>query len=470
MIVMKFGGTSVQDAASIRAAVSIVQRRRDQQPVVVVSAIAGATRELLTLATTALEQGWQAACALLASLENRHRAILADLGLDATAKRQVGDTITKYAEEIEEFLKGVALLKQLTRQTQDTILVYGERFSTLLFQAAAQSSGLDVETVDAATVMITDARFRAARPDRAELETRSAATILPIVTQGRIPVTQGFIGATRDGIPTTMGFEASDYSASLIGAALGASEIQIWTDVAGMLTTGHGAVDDVKCVRELTFGEAAELSLFGAKVLHPKTVEPAIDRNIPVRIMHAANPDAPGTTITAAPAATGVPVKSIAVKEQVTTLRMRPLSPTPRHVSLRLIAEIVDRYELSPILITTSGHRMVWVFDDPGLGAAADMSPALAAFATHFDTTCDPDCAIVSLVGEMTERADSTLARALRVLTDTTLHIASHGASDTSLSFVMPRHETAHAVRKLHDEFFAGAALGGLFAPAEAPR
>ena len=130
MIVMKFGGTSVQDARRLRAAVSIVERYREQQPVVVVSAIAGATRELLTLAATALEQGWQAACALLAPLENRHRAILADLGLDATAKREIGDTITKYAEEIEEYHKGIALLKQLTPQTQDTILASGERFST----------------------------------------------------------------------------------------------------------------------------------------------------------------------------------------------------------------------------------------------------------------------------------------------------------------------------------------------------
>jgi aspartate kinase len=466
---MKFGGTSVQDAGRIRAAVSIVERHREQQPVVVVSAIGGATRELLSLAATALEQGWQAACALLAPLENRHRGILADLGLDAAAKREVGDTITKYAEEIEEFLKGIALLKQLTPQTQDTILAYGERFSTLLFVAAARSAGLDVESVDAATVMITDARFREARPDRAELATRSAAVIGPIVSAGRVPVTQGFIGATRNGMPTTMGFEASDYSASLLGAALGAGEIQIWTDVVGMLTTGHPAASDVKCVRELSFGEAAELSLFGAKVLHPQTVEPAIDSNIPVRIMHAANPDAPGTTIIAEPTPTGVPVKSIAVKEQVTTLRMRPLSPAPSHTSARTIAEIVDRYELSPILITTSGHRMVWVFDNPGLGAASDTSPALAAFRSHFDTACDPDCAIVSLVGEMTERAASTLARALRVLTDTTLHIASHGPSDASLSFVMPRDQAADAVCKLHDEFFGGAALGGLFASTEVP-
>lgn len=464
---MKFGGTSVQDAARIRAAVSIVQRHRDQQPVVVVSAIAGATRELLILGTTALEQGWQAACALLAPLENRHRGILADLGLDAPAKREVGDTITRYAEEIEALLKGIALLKQLTAQTQDTILGYGERFSTLLFEAAARSSGLDVETVDAATIMITDARFREARPDRSELQARSAATILPIILGGRVPLTQGFIGATRDGLPTTMGFEASDYTASLLGAALGAGEIQIWTDVVGMLTTGHPAVEDVKCVRELSFAEAAELSLFGAKVLHPKTVEPAIDGNIPVRVMHAANPDAPGTTIIATPTPTGVPVKSIAVKEQVTTLRLHPLHPTPSHESARVIAEIVDRYELSPILITTSGHRMLWVFDNPGLGAATDPSPALAAFGSHFETTCDPDCAIVSLVGELTERAASTLARALRVLTDTTLHIASHGPSDASLSFVMPSHQAADAVKKLHDEFFAGAALGGLFTSAE---
>jgi aspartokinase len=140
------------------------------------------------------------------------------------------------------------------------------------------------------------------------------------------------------------------------------------------------------------------------------------------------------------------------------------LNPTPGHETARTIAEIVHRYELSPILTTTSGHRMVWVFDNPGLGAASEGSPALAAFGKHFDTACDPDCAIVSLVGEMRERAASTLARALRVLTDTTLHIASHGPSDTSLSFVMPKHQAADAVRKLHDEFFGGAALGGLFA------
>jgi len=356
MIVMKFGGTSLQDAVCIRRAVDIVTQRRGQQPLVVVSAIGTTTQALLALGHTALADGTAAAAPLLEGVLDHHRTVLGDLAVAADTAAQTERGIGQLGHNIARLLEGVSLLQQLTPRTEDALMSHGERFSTLLFAAWAHHSGLDVVPVDAATVIITDARFRMAQPDRDELRARARATIQPLIEGHRIPVIEGFIGATREGTPTTMGFEASDYTASLLGAALDAAEIQIWTDVDGMLTTGSSDVEGVMSIRELSFEEAAELSFFGAKVLHPKTIDPAVERNIPVRILHSRHPQGAGTTIFGAPGQAGVAVKSIAVKEDVIVVRVRSLRPVPMHRTMWLIGETLDRHH-SPSLPPRNSTR-----------------------------------------------------------------------------------------------------------------
>ena len=462
MIIMKFGGTSLQDADCIRRAVHIVAQRRDQRPVVVVSAIGRTTRTLLRVCEMALADGAETAGGQLEELAGHHRAILADLGIEQSAQASAWNAMARYLDDIRQLLQGISLLRQLTPRTEDAIIAHGERFSTLLFAAAARDADLDVAPVDATTVMITDSRFRMARPDRTELNSRARATILPLVEQGRIPLIEGFIGATRDGVPTTLGFEASDYTASLLGAALDASEIQIWTDVGGMLTSGDPRVENVMSIRQLSFDEAAELSFFGAKVLHPSTIEPAAEKNICVRILHSRFPDGCGTTIRAAPESAGVAVKSIAVKENIIVINLRSRQPAPIHRTTRSVGEALDRHEVSAHLMASSGSRVVLALD-----VDQQLDHLLQELGETFEVSPTENCVIVSVVGEDIGRTPGVVTRAASVLEHIPLLMVSYGASDSSASFVVSKDDVDEVVMMLHRELFGESAPSDIFVPTE---
>ena len=316
--------------------------------------------------------------------------------------------------------------------------------------------------MDATTVMITDSRFRMARPDRTELNSRARATILPLVEQGRIPLIEGFIGATRDGVPTTLGFEASDYTASLLGAALDASEIQIWTDVGGMLTSGDSRVENVMSIRQLSFDEAAELSFFGAKVLHPSTIEPAVEKNIRIRILHSRYPDGCGTTIFAAPESAGVAVKSIAVKENVMVVNLRPHQPAPIHRTTWSVGEALDRHEVSAHLMASSGNRIVLALD-----VSQQLDQLLQELGETFEVSPTENCVIVSVVGEDIGRTPGVVTRAASVLEHIPLLMVSYGASDSSASFVVSKADVDEVVMMLHRELFGESAPSDIFVPTE---
>ena len=459
---MKFGGTSLQDADCIRRAVHIVAQRRDQRPVVVVSAIGRTTRTLLRVCEMALADGAETAGGQLEELAGHHRAILADLGIEQSAQASAWNAMARYLDDIRQLLQGISLLRQLTPRTEDAIIAHGERFSTLLFAAAARDADLDVAPVDATTVMITDSRFRMARPDRTELNSRARATILPLVEQGRIPLIEGFIGATRDGVPTTLGFEASDYTASLLGAALDASEIQIWTDVGGMLTSGDPRVENVMSIRQLSFDEAAELSFFGAKVLHPSTIEPAAEKNICVRILHSRFPDGCGTTIRAAPESAGVAVKSIAVKENIIVINLRSRQPAPIHRTTRSVGEALDRHEVSAHLMASSGSRVVLALD-----VDQQLDHLLQELGETFEVSPTENCVIVSVVGEDIGRTPGVVTRAASVLEHIPLLMVSYGASDSSASFVVSKADVDEVVMMLHRELFGESAPSDIFVPTE---
>ena len=449
MIVMKFGGSSLKDTHCIRRAVDIVAQHRDEQPVVVVSAIGRTTQALVRLGHTALTEGFPAAELLLDDLLQDHRTLLGDLHVDPQPAAEIESGIAQLGENIARLLEGVSLLRELTPRTEDAIIGQGERFSTLLFSAAASSAGLDVERVDATKVIITDDRFRAARPDRDEIVTRARTAFLPLLETRRIPVIEGFIGATPEGTPTTMGFEASDYTASLLGAALDASEIQIWTDVPGILTTGRSGVEGVLSVAELSFDEAAELSFFGAKVLHPRTIDPAADRNIPVRILHSRDPEGTGTKIFGAPLRTGGAVKSIAVEKGVLLVRADSPRPVPAHRTLGFLGKTLDRHEISPQLLSVSGHRMVFA-----VSGSRNLHTMLGELGGRLEVSRKEDCAIVSLVGADTGTAPAVLTRATEVMGDIPILMTAQGVSDTSLSLVVSEADVQEVVERLHGAFF----------------
>ncbi len=298
MVVMKFGGTSVQDAACLRQVVSIVAAHRGARPLIVVSAVAGVTRQLLRLGEMAAAGHAADVTAAHDDVRGRHLDTLRDLELgDPTygaVRRALDDLFAALRAIVDKIMRQAAYPPRM----QDAVMSFGERLSSTLLVAASAEAGLPAHHVDAATFMITDDRFRSARPHPAEIRRRARTLIVPAVAAGKLVITEGFIGATDRGVATTMGFEASDLSASLLGAAIDAAEVQIWTDVPGMLSAGHAAVQAPLVVPRLTFDEAADLALFGAKVLHPGSIEPARDKGIPVRILQTSNPAGEGTWIT----------------------------------------------------------------------------------------------------------------------------------------------------------------------------
>ncbi len=457
MIVMKFGGTSLQDVESIRRAVDIVAKQQDRNPLVVVSAIGATTRDLLHLGDLALSDSVDAARVSLASVAQRHRDILGELN-GRPPDPSAGDKISAYVDDITRLLQGISLLQEFTPRTQDAIIAHGERLSSLLFVTAARDAGLDAVSIDAGGVVITDARFRAARPDREELGRRARNTIAPVIAENRIPVVEGFIGATPDGVTTTMGFEASDYTASLLGAALNAAEIQIWTDVGGMLTTGHAGVDDVMSIRELSFDEAAEMSFFGAKVLHPNTIEPAVDKNIPLRVLHSACPERKGTTIFGSTSNTRGVVKSIAVQDEVVVVRLRSPHATPIHRAFWSIGETLDRHEVSTHLVASSGRRAVLV-----VAASRQLDRVLAELEQTLELSPSEHGVIVSLVGEDVGATPEIVSRATSAIEDVLILTAPYGASDTSVSFVVRQENADEVVMKLHTTFFDKDVRPGVF-------
>ena len=462
MIVMKFGGTSLQDAESIQRAVAIVAKHMDRTPLVVVSAIGATTKALLDLGDIALSDGVDAARRSLEGIAQRHRDILKELN-GASSDLSADDTISTYVDDVTCLLQGISLLQELTPRTEDAIIAHGERLSSLLFVAAARDAGLDVVSIDAGSVVITDSRFRAARPDREELGRRARDTIAPVMAENRIPVVEGFIGATRDGITSTMGFEASDYTASLLGAALDADEIQIWTDVCGMLTTGNARVENVMRIRELSFDEAAEMSFFGAKVLHPNTIDPAVEKSIPVRVLHSLSPDGAGTTISGAVGNTRGVVKSITVRGEVVVVRLRPRHPTPIHRTFWSIGETLDRHEVSTHLLAASGGRVVLV-----VAASRELDHVLAELEETLELSPREDGVIVSLVGEDVRTMPGIVTRATSAVEPVPILMAPYGASDTSVSFVVPQENADEVVMKLHTTFFDGDIPEGVFVRAEA--
>ena len=413
MIVMKFGGTSVHDGPAMRRAVEIIESQRDRRPIVVSSAIAGATDALLRMGRTALSGDTRAAQEILSELLSRHRWILFDLGLEKPAERELADDMARHAEELGNFTRGVVLLRELTPRIQDAMVGYGERLAVGLLTAALRARGLDAVHVDAREVMLTDARFGKARPNREMLPQRCREKVASLVESGKIPITEGFLGATAEGEPTTLGRGGSDFTASLLGAALEAEEIQIWTDVDGMLTADHRLVPDSMKIRELSFAEAAELAYFGARVLHPSTIEPAVSRGIPVRILNSRRPSASGTTITPQGRKSGVAVKSIAAKKGITVIDVKSHRMLMAHGFLKSMFEVFDHLEVPVDLVSTSEVSVSLTVD-----SAEKLARVVEELSVFSEVTVERDCAIVCLVGEELRSTPRIASRVFTALGD----------------------------------------------------
>ena len=451
MIVMKFGGTSVQDAAAIDRTAKIVLGRLDRSPVVVVSALARVTEALLGLARTARERSTDLAVAVIEDLRERHLITARNLLETYKTSRlvEVEQEIHSQFADLENLVRSVATLGELTLRSQDAIASFGERLSSVIIAAALESRGVAADLVDSRSFIITDDSFSKAAPDLQETSSRTLAVVGPLVSAGRVPVAQGFIGSTVGGVTTTIGRGGSDYSAALIGAALGAEAIEIWTDVDGLMTADPRAVPNAKRIRVISFAEASELSYFGAKVLHPSTVLPAVERGIPVHIYNTNNPGCEGTLIVAQPRPSRNLIKSIAFKRGVTIVNVTSTRMLLAYGFLRTIFEVFDRHKTSVDVVTTSEVSVSITLDN-----ADQLEPITRDLGGIGEVSIERGKAIICVVGDNLKFTPGVASRLFKAIASTNVNMISQGASEINLTFVIDESDVESVARSLHDEFF----------------
>jgi aspartate kinase len=448
-IVMKFGGTSVGDAKAIQRVAAIVRDRLPQRPVVVVSAMARVTDQLLEMARAAGAGNRKTALTLARELRERHYNTAGELLGTALFTQFHGDLGGEF-EELEELLRGIAAVGELTPRTADHVASFGEVLSSKLVTAALSAHQLDSALVDARDCVVTDDTFTRAAPLFEETNRKLHETVLPLLERGRIPVMGGFIGATRSGITTTIGRGGSDFSASIVGAGLEAERIEIWTDVDGMMTTDPSLCPDARRIKVISFEEAAELAYFGAKVLHPATVLPAIQKNIPVYILNSHNPACAGTRISARAPHSKNFFKAIAAKKRITIVDVAAPRMLLAHGFLRAIFEAFDRHRMAVDVVSTSEVSVSLTLD------SNESIPALAAdLARLADVKYEGRKAIVCLVGENLREIPGIAAHVFGELADIKIRMISQGASEINLTFVIDEDLVPDVVRRLHRAFFA---------------
>jgi len=448
VIVMKFGGTSVESAAAIERVARIVHQRQDRHPVVVVSAMGKTTNKLLAIAAAAIEGQRAEYIRLLHDLRDYHSREARQV-VPLEERAALDRFLDEHFQELTELVKGLAVLGELTPRSVDAISSYGERLSSFVVTQAFRHYGMRAVHLDSRDVIVTDKRHTQAAPDFPETYSRLAETVPPLARDA-VVVMGGFIGASRDGVTTTLGRGGSDFTASIVGAGIGAEEIQIWTDVDGMLTADPTILPGGHRVKTISFAEAAELAYFGAKVLHPATVVPAIEKNIPVLILNSRRPDVPGTRITAESVPSSNAVKSIACKRKITVVNIHSNRMLMAHGFLRRIFDVFDRLETPVDMVATSEVSVSLTIDN-----VRNVDAILAELRQFAEASVEHDQVIVCLVGDDIRYTPGVARRTFNSLDGINIRMISQGASLLNLSFVVKEADLRAAVERLHREFFS---------------
>lgn len=459
MIVSKFGGTSVADRPAIERLISIIRAARQvsiqpespdwRGPVVVVSALGGATDRLLGLAAEAGAGDIDGAREHLRALCARHIDV-AGVITESKARAEVEQFIRQEFDALDRVVGALGVLREVTPRWLDAIAATGEVLSSRIVAAALSSHGLAAGWVDARRVVVTTNDHMAAAPLWPETTEALQDVVEPVLIARQIPVIGGFVGATRDGVTTTLGRGGSDYSAAIIGACLGASEIHIWTDVDGMLTADPRIVPNVRVVPHLSFAEASELAYFGAKVLHPATIQPAVARNIPVRILNSRRPeDSRGTLITRDRPAGSGPLTAVASKQGVTVVDITSTRMLMAHGFLRRIFEVFEQFRTSVDVVTTSEVSVSVTIDD-----ARRVPEIMAALADVADVTREDDMAIICAVGDGLQNDATLVARLLDAMDGVPVRMLSQAAARRNITLVLRAADLASVLTRVHDRFF----------------
>ena len=449
MIVLKFGGTSVADAAAIDRAAEIVRGRLSRRPVVVVSAIAGATNALLAMAEHATGGQLLVALRELQALRDRHLdeadALLGDTAEGNEAVTEMGATF----DELAHLLEALSVLGHETPRSLDAIAAVGEQLSSHLVVAAFCQRGVPARLVDAREVMFTDDAFTRAEPLTDRIAVAARERVQPIIREGHVPVMAGFIGATEAGVTTTLGRNGSDYSASLLGAALRAKAIEIWTDVDGMLTADPRVVEGARLIDEIRFDEAAELASFGAK-LHPNTIAPAVRLGIPVFVLNSRKPEGKGTRITFD--APRRPVSAVVSKRKTTVVKVSSPRMLLAPGFLYTVFEIFSRHRTSVDVVATSEVSISLTVDD-----ATGLDEAVVDLRRVGDVSIERNRGVVAVVGAGLNESPSAMSQALGAVGGARLHMLSLSATGINLTLVVDDADVTPIVRRLHAAFFEGA-------------
>ena len=448
MIVCKFGGTSVQDAEAIERIAGIIHQRLKERPIVVASAMGKTTNQLLQAAQSAAKGKRAEALELINKLKEKHLHETEKLGL-AASDGDLFDTINSLFKEIGNIIGGLSVLGELTPRSMDAMASFGERLSTLILTEAFVKRDIPAQLMDARQCMITDDNFTRAAPLFDLTDAAIREQLIPAVKAGRVPVFQGFIGSTQSGITSTIGRGGSDYSAAIVGAALDAYDIQIWTDVDGIMTTDPRMVPEARRVKVISFDEAAELAYFGARVLHPATILPAVRKKIPVHVLNSYRPEAEGTLITEEAPPCENPVKAIAYKKGITIINITSTRMLMAHGFLKKIFEIFDLHRTAVDVVSTSEVSVSLTLDETS--ALWDIVTELKKIG---EVKVEGSKAIVCCVGDNLRNIPGVAHLVFSAAQDVNIHMISQGASAINITFVIDEDRLTRVVSGLHDVFF----------------
>jgi aspartate kinase len=457
---MKFGGTSVADQPAIERLIAIVraQRQADAQqeggdargPILVVSALSGVTDRLLGIAAEAGAGDTEGARNNLRDLRQRHLTV-SQVIADGVQRERVVAFLDREFDELERIAHALGVLREVSPRWLDALAAAGEILSSRMVAAALSAEGLLGTWIDARRAVVTNGEHTLAAPLLPETTDALAREVDPALASGRIPVMGGFVGATKDGLTTTLGRGGSDYSAAIVGACLGAGEIQIWTDVDGMLTADPRLVAQPQVVPHLSFAEASELAYFGAKVLHPSTIQPAVGKNIPVRILNSTRPQDPvGTLITRDRPPHDRPLTAVASKKGVTVVDITSTRMLDSHGFLKRIFEVFEDHKTSVDVVTTSEVSVSVTVDD-----ARHLPGVVRTLEAVADVTSEANMAIVCAVGDGLQDDPSFVGHLLEAIGGVPIRMLSQAAARRNITLVIHESDLENVLRRVHDRFCA---------------
>jgi aspartate kinase len=450
MIVMKFGGTSVKDSGAVERLIRIVGDKPPHKTIVVVSALSGVTDTLTQMAELASAGNSEEAIRLSEGLESRHMAMAEELMTGSTALlSETRNIVIQFFSKLNELIRVISVLGELSGMSMAKILSYGELLSSSIIYKAMLHSGLKCAFADARNLIVTDSCYLKGEPQIESICLRIQELMSREFAGNDIIITQGFISATADGTATTLGRGGSDYTAALIGMAADATEIQIWTDVDGVHTTDPRKVDNTRSIPVMSFSEAAELSFFGAKVLHPATIQPAVEKNIPVRVLNSLQPDRQGTLILKDDEVYENGVKAISFKENITVINVFSMKMLNAFGFLTRLFEVFGKYGTSVDLISTSEVNVSLTVDSD-----SNLDYIIAELSQFAVVSVSRNKSQVSVVGKNLKETTGLAKRIFGSVSDYNITMISQGASDINISFVVNKGDLTAVVSALHKEFF----------------